>query len=340
MLPVATNLITTRVLAGFDDPSFGQEEWNALVERSPMPVVYLTWEFQRAWWEALGRGRLLLIVAAREGRVVALAPFFVDERTVYFVGSRYECDYLDFIGDVSDPAVLDALLGTARDSVAEFSGFGLYFLSGSSRTPSRLAQAAQRLGLRCDEEWRVSAPVLRIAGNLDVARAKASKADAIGRERFFERTGVLDVQHFRNGDEILPQLGEFFDQHVRRWEAKGQPSGFTDPRQRAFIERLTEYGAHTGWLRFTRMDWEGRSIAFHHGTCYRGRYVVGIRSFEIELTRRSPGHVLFRQLLLAAIGEGADTFDMGIGDQDHKLRYATEVGHVLGLGLYPRDDDG
>src|SRR5205807_10633453 len=107
-------------------------------------------------------------------------------------------------------------------SVEEFSCFGRYILSGGSRTPSRLARAAKRLDLHCDEEWRVSAPVLRIAGNLGVARAKASKADAIGRERFFERNGVLDVQHFRNGDEILPQLGEFFDQHVRRLEARGQ----------------------------------------------------------------------------------------------------------------------
>lgn len=41
-----------------------------------------------------------------------------------------------------------------------------------------------------------------------------------------------------------------------------------------------------------------------------------------------------RQLLLAAIAEGAKTFDFGIGDEAYKSRYATGVTHLRTWGLY------
>ena len=56
--------ITTRILKGFDDPSFGRKGWEKLLAMND--TIYLTWEYQRTWWEAFQRGRLLLIVAERD----------------------------------------------------------------------------------------------------------------------------------------------------------------------------------------------------------------------------------------------------------------------------------
>src|SRR5438309_6116361 len=126
--------VKTRVLDGFDDPTFGKEQWDALLSAHNTDSVYLTWEFQRAWWEVFQWGKLLLIAAERDGRVVALAPFYTESGMVYFVGSGFESDCLDFLGDVSHPQVLDALLQTARDHVEDFQGFQLYFVPESSAT--------------------------------------------------------------------------------------------------------------------------------------------------------------------------------------------------------------
>src|SRR5437660_954730 len=127
--------VKTRVLTGFDDPLVGRERWNALVAAGDTQAPYLTWEFQRAWWETLGThggGDLLLIAAERNGVPVALAPFFVDERMVFFVGTSFEFDYLDFIGDVADAGVAGALLSAARDAVPRLREFYLSFLPDRS----------------------------------------------------------------------------------------------------------------------------------------------------------------------------------------------------------------
>jgi CelD/BcsL family acetyltransferase involved in cellulose biosynthesis len=331
MTPVLSPL-KTRILAGFDDPTFGADQWENLLTRGDTNAVNLTWPFQRAWWHSFGRGQLLLTVAERDGRAVALAPLFADAGMIFSICPE---DFLDFVGDIGDPAVLAAILETARDQVPGFLGFRFYFVSDSSRTGPRLREAAGRLGLDCFDEESLPVPALDLTMT-EAAQAATRKKSLLRHENFFRREGAFDVLHLRDGDAILPHLEDFFEQHCCRRAATSHPSLFCDPATRSHYQRLTRDLAGTGWLRFTRLEWQGRAIAFHYGLCYRGRYLWGIPSFEIELARHSPGEVLLRQALLAAIEEGASTFDFGIGDESYKYRFATHVIHLRNWGLYPK----
>jgi CelD/BcsL family acetyltransferase involved in cellulose biosynthesis len=168
-----------------------------------------------------------------------------------------------------------------------------------------------------------------------VARVATRKKSLVRHENYFRREGRLVVQHCRTADEVLPQLAAFFAQHTARWAAADSPSLFEQPDWRSFYERWTQVADGRGWLRFTRVEWDGRPIAFHYGICYRGSYIWYKPTFAIELARRSPGMVLLRQVLLAALEEGAHTFDFGIGDEAYKHRFATHVNRVRTWGLYP-----
>lgn len=326
--------IQTRLLTGFDDPSFGAEEWTQLLPLGDTNAICLTREVQRIWWETLGHGRLLLIVAERDGRAVALAPLFTSGGMIFNLCPE---DYLDFVGDISDPEILDALLKEARAQVPDFCGFHFYFIADQSRTGQRLGDAAARLGLTIFDEGALPAPALDMAGQPEAALAATRKKSLVRHEKYFQQHGALEVQHFQDSATILPQLPEFFAQHIARRAITEQPSIFLKPEQRAFYERLTPDVARHGWLRFTRVSWNGRPMAFHLGLCYRGRYLYAIPTFDVELSEHWPGEVLMRQLLLAAIAEGAKTFDFGIGDEAYKYRYATGVPQLRTWGLYPAE---
>jgi CelD/BcsL family acetyltransferase involved in cellulose biosynthesis len=334
-----TSEIKTVTLEGFDDPRLQASAWNLLVEQGPSPVVFLAWHWQRSWWEAFGRGKLLLVAAQRAGRLIALAPLFLDGRMIFFVGSGGS-DYLDFLGDIKDVEVLASLLDSARAQAPEFLGFRFYHVLDESPTGRQLRAVASRLNLLCDEEGELPAPVLDLRSRSEAAGEAMSKKSLLRHEKFFQREGGLAVRHFRSPREILPELDRFFDQHIRRWDATPHPSLFKDETQRRFYERLAHRADEAGWLRFTRIDWNGRPIAFHFGMCYHGRYLWYKPSFEIELARRSPGEVLLRQLLLAAVEEGAHTFDFGLGDEAFKRRFASRVPLVRTWGLYPPDPRG
>jgi CelD/BcsL family acetyltransferase involved in cellulose biosynthesis len=324
--------VHTRILDGFESPTFGRADWDRLVRTGGSDVVFVTWDWQRAWWESFPREQLLLIVAERGGRPVALAPLFAEEGMVYFVGSGGS-DYLDFVGDVSDKDVFDALRRAAIERVPNFIGFRFYHVLDSSPTGELLRRAASRLGLNFVEEGQLVAPALSLT-NPDVALAAAQKSSLVRHERFFSRGGCLEVSHVRNGADIAPHLPDFFEQHVARWATTPHRSLFCDARHRAFYERLARSADDSGWLRFTRIDWEGQPIAFHFGFSFRGSFLWYKPSFAIELARRSPGEVLLRKLLLAAIEEGSHTFDFGLGDEPFKRRFASHINTVRTWGLY------
>ena len=329
--------VTTRVLDGFDDAKFGQREWQELLRASNIDHIYLTWHFQRAWWETFGTGQLLLILAERDAEPVALAPLYADSGMVYFVGSAFESDYLDFIGDISDPTVLEALLVTAREATREFLGFTFYFVADRHGTHERLGAAAEQLGLLCWEEHDMHAALLDLAAHPEAALEAANKKRLLKLERSYQREAPLEVHHLHRGDEILSYLDEFFEQHISRWAGAPRPSRFVDQEPRHLIERFTENAADSGWLRFTRLAWQDRNIAFHYGYSFSGRYYWGMPSFAPDLARRSPGQLMTRHLLLAAIEEGARLFDFGTGTQPFKLRHATQVDRVRTWSLCPSD---
>jgi len=325
--------ITTRVVNDFRACDAGW--WSELLASGETDNVFLTHPWQSAWWQTFGRGRLLLVVAEAGGRPLALAPLFWDSGMIFFTGSGGS-DYLDFVGDCREPGVLEALLDTARRHVPQFLGFRFYHLPEQSDTGTRLQQAAPQLGMVCYEEGELAAPALCFDRWPKEQRPPADKTSLVRHERGFRRQGQLDVVHFRRPEEIRPQLEEFFEQHVKRWEPTSSPSLFRDQRQREFYLRVTNALGPQGWLRFTRLEWNARPVAFHFGTCYRGTYLWYKPSFDIELARLSPGEVLLRQLLLAAVAEGAHTFDFGLGDEPFKQRFATQVRRVKTWGLYPR----
>jgi CelD/BcsL family acetyltransferase involved in cellulose biosynthesis len=326
--------VTITQLSDLADLRLPGEAWGALLARGDTDTVFLTRSWQAVWWETFGRGRLLLLAAEEGGRVAAVAPLFCEAGMVFFTGSGGS-DYLDFIGDIGEPAVLEALLAAARDATEGFVGFRFYHVPEHSRTGERLRAAAPRLGLVCHDEGDLAAPALDLAGDPHAARSGVGKKSLVRHERALARDGRLEVRHLREPDAIRPLLPAFFEQHIARWAATPYPSLFLDPLQRRFYERLVDEAPAGGWLRFTSVTWNEQPVAFHFGTCYRRVYLWYKPSFDIALARRSPGEVLLRHLLLAAIDEGARTFDFGLGDEPFKRRFATHVPRVRTWGLYP-----
>lgn len=326
--------LTTRVLQEFTQPLVSPARWHALLASGSTNSVFMTWHWQKAWWDVFGRGQLMLILVERNGQPITLAPLFADSGMVYFVGSGGS-DYLDFVGDSSDSAVLMAILDAARGFVDHFLGFLFYHVPDISPTGAALQVAGRALGLHCYDQGDHPAPRLELAANQEAARTAARKKSLVRHENALRRRGDLVICHLRQGAEILPHLDAFFAQHITRWQATPFPSLFHEPAQRQFYQTLCTQAADTGWLRFTRLDWDGHPIAFHFGSCYDGSYLWYKPSFDVELARHSPGEVLLRQLMLAAMDEGAETFDFGLGDETFKQRFATSTWRVRNWGLYP-----
>ena len=326
--------VTARVITTFDDPAVRPDIWSRLLAEGDTDVVSLTWQSQRLWWEEKERPEpLCLILAERDGEPKAIAPLFAKGGVAM---NLHPATWLDLVGDISDPEILDAMLLTAQREVPEFKGIRFHFVPHSSRTAEYLRQAAGRLGFECslEEEW--PSPYIDIRGKPEAAVACTRKKTMLRRENQLRREGALAVHHFRSAEEVLPQLDAFFEQHISRWAETPTPSRYRDAKRRESYTVATRMLADAGCLRFSRLDLNGKPIAFHRGTCYRGHFKYSRNTFAIELAHCSPGTVLLRHLILAALEEGAHTFDFGLGAESYKYRYATDEIRLQTWGLYRR----
>jgi CelD/BcsL family acetyltransferase involved in cellulose biosynthesis len=325
--------LQVRIVSSFDDPLVAPQRWNKLLARGQTDSVNLTWEWQRNWWSTFGRGTLLLMLVESDAEPLCIAPLFAEHGMVFNICPE---DQLDFIGNVSGPEVIEEIVRSVLEFIPDFLGIKLYFIPDTSTTSVYLKQAAEQLGLACFQEDCLSAPRLDIAAQPDLATRHTRKTSLVRHENYFRRTGQLAVKHTRDAAEILPQLDEFFSQHIARRNVTPDPSLFVDPNQREYYRNIVTSIAPKGWLRFTRLDWNGHAIAFHFGLSYHGRFLFGVPSFDVEFQRHSPGEVLLRQLLLAAIEEGATIFDFGPGEEAYKYRFATSEVRLVTWGIYPK----
>lgn len=272
------------------------------------------------------------MVAERPEQKLLIAPLFADGGMAFWVGSGGS-DYLDFVGE-NDAELLEGILSAAAEAIPDFVGFRFYHLPDSSGTGPSLQQAAGRLGMKCFIEQEFPAPEMEFSAP-GVAAEAVGKKSLVRHENFFRRSGNLEIHHLADAARVLPQLEAFFDQHAARWESTPYPSLFLDPIQRDFYRKLTVSLSEAGWLRFTRVDWEGQPVAFHFGFSYQGSFFWYKPSFDKRHAKHSPGEVLLRQLILSAAAEGARVFDFGLGDEAFKSRFATRIKQVKTWGIYP-----
>jgi CelD/BcsL family acetyltransferase involved in cellulose biosynthesis len=321
---------------GFDDPRLNRDRWNSLLARGDTDLVFMTWEFQRAWCEAFPWGEPIFVAAERDGELVALAPFVADEHSICLAGDE-DAEWLDFIGDLGDDATVVALLEGALAVAPSSANFDLRNLPGWHPRLRQLEAAAAALGLdRTYSLAKPTTPVLELGEAPGESTAMAGQK-ALREDRWLRKNGELVVEHLRDAEAILPHLDDFFEQHVARWAGvEGGYSVFSEPESRALVEHSTRLMSHPGWLRFSRLLWNGRVIAYDYNLCYRARFHMWRSSFAPDLARRSPGAVMTRYVVLAAIDEGATLLDWGPGDAPYKFETATRIENACWWGTEAR----
>lgn len=326
-----------RVAAVAADLGVDADRWNALAACSDTNTVYQTYEWNSSWWMTIGRRfEPLFLAATEEAGAVGIAPLMLQHlpegRVVRFVGDG-RADYCDVLAAGDKDAVIAAmvrrLLRPGWDVVE------LNNIPEASRTPRIVQVVCAEAGYRTLTTKQFVCPTLLIAGREEEARAVFNKPSLRRRENVLRRGGTLTCRHLRAGDEIVPHLDAFFDQHVGRWKAgKRGRSLFEDERNREFYRELTARLSHRGWLLFSVVEFDGRPIAFHFGFDYDGAVMWYKPSFDISLASRSPGLVLVRNLIGYALDNERREFDFTVGEEAFKARFTNARRRTVSIRVY------
>lgn len=336
--PAAGGTLDVRSVATLADVGLDQDAWNTLAAGSGAGTVFQTHQFIRAWMAAYGDQHEPWFVVAREGgAVVGVAPLVIERRwprsrVVRLMGTG-RADYCGLIAasgraDV-ETALLDHVLADERWDVLDFGN-----LQESSATPGLLRTAGAEAGFTVNVEQQFLCPTLLVEGHEAEARHILAKPSLRRRVDYFSRMGPLSVRDVTTAAEILPRLEAFFAQHVARWARTPSPSLFTDEHNRRFYRELVTAFDGSGWLLFSTIEANGRTLACHLGFDYDGAVLWYKPSFDVEQAAHSPGLLMVHHLVDYAVRHARRELDFTVGDEPFKRRFTNHVRRTVRLRVY------
>ena len=309
------------------------DDWNRLAGGVP----FRRSEWLLTWWRHYGqRGELYTLAVRDRGRLVGLAPWFLERsrsrgRIVRWLGSGEVCsDYLSLLCSADDaPGVAAAVAdwlpqaatrrGDDRWDLLEWEGVAaddaaVTALAGE--LAERDAKVNQTAGLNC---WRLELP-----GDWPAYQAMLSKSHRKQVRRLEERVlaaggaalhTVTAPGWLTRGRDILVDL------HQRRRRALGEPGSFASPRFAAFHDEAMERMLAVGALRLHWLELDGMPAAAEYhlsggGVIYG--YQAGVDPARLE---DEPGRLAAIATLRLAIEEGYRAFDFLRGDEPYKAHW-------------------
>jgi CelD/BcsL family acetyltransferase involved in cellulose biosynthesis len=304
-------------------------DWNALVARNETNTVFQTYEWFDAWWKTLaGSSELFLLLVRDNSAIVGFAALMrrktaMGLRQIEFVGTG-SADYQDFVLPVDKPKGLLAILRFLSTQRRRWDRLRLTNVPRQSSTVTALARIAVDLKFGFVDETVMPCPVLILEDRTEAIRELLGRYSLRRPLNWFTSRGSVRWRCVTDIAEIEALLPAFFEQHVARWRMAGKPSLFESPQQRDFYKALAQPLRSAGWLWFSVVEFDGKSIAFHFGFDYNGNVMWYKPTFAPEYAARSPGLLLVRQLIEDALTRSKKELDFTIGDEAFKARFANQ----------------
>lgn len=319
MLPDAPLDLKIEPLERIEDLERLQSEWIGLWRSCPHATPFQLPQWLIPWWRNLGSGSLRGCAVKCEGRLVALAPCFVVNRTLYLVGTS-NSDILDvLIAPEHEAASMNALLDFFADSAGEWDGCEFHQLPPES--PLLLVSPPWLTGCQvCTEE---QSPFIRLPANC-ASLAAAVPPGIYRKSRYYRRRAgqegefTVDSARPENLDEFIDAL---FRLHGERWSARGENGMLSQERIRAFHRETIPAMLAARMLRLIGLRIDGQIIAIYYGFSDGRRAYAYFGGFDPRFELIGPGTILIGEAIEDAVRDCLLEFDFLRGQEPYKYKW-------------------
>jgi CelD/BcsL family acetyltransferase involved in cellulose biosynthesis len=167
-------------------------------------------------------------------------------------------------------------------------------------------------------------------------RSRGLRSQLGRKQRSLRREHEVGFRRTRRVEEVPADLQTLFSLHDARWAERPGNSALADPAIRAFHLEFASAAIERGWLRLYLMEVDETPIAALYGWLIGGRWSYYQAGFDPAWSRHSPGFLLLTETIREAIEEGASEYDMLLGDEAFKRRFATSSRAARTVLLAPR----
>lgn len=142
--------------------------------------------------------------------------------------------------------------------------------------------------------------------------------------RSLQREHEVRLCRTEAADEVVSDLETLFELHDARFETRDDLSSIAGSGARDFHRRFAAAAHERGWLRLYRLEADGAAVAAWYGWRVGERFSYYQAGFDPAWSRYSVGFLLLAETIREAIDEGAAEYDLLLGDEAFKARFATD----------------
>jgi CelD/BcsL family acetyltransferase involved in cellulose biosynthesis len=304
-----------------DEPGL-VDEWRALAEAAGN--AFTTPEWYGAYARHYGADAPPFVVRVRDadGSLAGLLPLCRSGRTVRFAGAN--------VGDRFAPvAVAGREAEVARAAAGALGREAVVLHNVDAGAPWIGALGEGLRGRVAATRLRGSVmPFVPLTGHTwDTflgARSRNFRSQVRRKERALVDGEGAKFRATAVPGEVRADVAEFFRLHNSRWDEREGGSTITSPAVHAFHEDFAAAALEQGWLRMSFLEVEGTAVAALYAWRIGGRYAYFQAGFDTAWADKSVGLVLMAHTVREAIEEGADEYDLLLGDETYKARFATD----------------
>ena len=332
----------------FESAASLKEDWTHLLNHCASHMPFLTFEYQRTWWQTLGGGEwpdasdLVLITAFQDGELVGIAPLFHTEnilgkQALMFIGSIEVSDFLDFVVRPEDlstfiSGLMDFL---QREGIPQWELLDFYNLLEDSPTIKALQSEAERRGWTHQQVHLQPSPFIPLPKDYDEYLASIDK-----KQRHEIRRKLRNVEQslaegdwyiVENEDELHAETQAFIDMMAQ----DPNKSKFLTDEMVQHLHNTAKAAFEHGWLQLSFFTVDGEKAAGYMSFIFNNRLWLYNSGWEWEYRDYSPGWVLLAYLLEWSIENGIDEFDFMRGNETYKYKFGGVDRHIYRVTLSP-----
>jgi CelD/BcsL family acetyltransferase involved in cellulose biosynthesis len=320
------------------------DAWNPLLSRSRFRSIFLTHEWQTAWWRHQGEGELWIVafyVAATQ-ELVGIAPFylvqpdsgdFAGQRKLNLVGCIEVSDYLDaVIAKGWETQVYLALLEWLQGPDAPaWDVLDLCNLPEESYTYQILPSLYTHAGLAVEVFQEDTAPQfhlpLRYEAYLEQIVEKKQRHEIRRKQRRAEREATVGFYIVGKEYNLEAEVDDFI---ALQQASRADKAAFMTPAMRHFFTAAARTMLDAGYLRLCFLTLNGEKAAALFAFEYDKRFWLYNSGYDPDAySQLSPGWVLLAYSIQYAIASGCRVFDFMQGNEEYKYRFGSQDYKVM-----------
>lgn len=308
-------------------------EWDGLLPADSTPFDLHCW--YASWWRAFGGERELAVcVVRRDGELVAAFPLARDGRGLAGMANTHASVFRPLARDAE--ALEEAVAAVLGSHPAALVLDGLP--ADDPCVPALRAQAGPAGAIPLVEPAYAS-PIVATDGDFEAWRKQSKPRWGAPLERFrrkMDREYECVQTLVEAPRDLEAELEEGFRVEASGWKGEAGTAIASSPQTLGFYREIAREFAARDALRLSRIELDGRAVAFDFCLLHRNRLYLLKTGFDEEHRRLAPGLVMRLSIIERCFELGLEAHEL-LGDaSEWKLKFATERREHVSFRAHPR----